>query len=268
MPSLLNIHPTARVNPPVVVGLLLLAAFLLPAASFAVTVTCPKTVTANFDGVCNSDIVWQNPGTGELDVWFMKSNLINTAHSIAANPGAPWSLQGYGDFYKLGNADMLWRNSATGEVTIWQMNGFNITNSNTLSSRPSGDWSIQGIGDFNGDGFADILWRDNVTGEVDIWFMNGSTILPTSGALAFNPGSDWNVVGIGDFNNDGSSDILWQQGTTGSLVIWFMNGTTVLPSSGSLAFSPDPSWSVQGIGDFNGDGFADILGARPATAAR
>jgi hypothetical protein len=239
----------------VATGLLAAAAFLFPAASFAV---CPKTVTATFDGTCNSDILWQNSATGELDIWFMNANAITTSKVVPASPTAPWSLQGFGDFYKLGNSDMLWRNTTTGAVTIWQMSGNTITASPTLPIAPSSDWSIQGVGDFNNDGFADILWRDNVTGQIAIWFMTGGTIT-SSGVVPYSPSSDWNVVGVGDFNGDGFSDILWQQSSTGSLSLWFMNGSTVLPSSGPLAFSPDPSWSVQGVGDFNGDGFADIL---------
>jgi ELWxxDGT repeat protein len=59
-----------------------------------------------------------------------------------------------------------------------------------------------------------------------------------------------------DFNADGKSDLLWQN-SSGEVVIWELNGTSVLRSA-SLG-NPGQSWHVKATGDFNGDGFSDIL---------
>src|SRR3989442_5538919 len=42
-----------------------------------------------------------------------------------------------------------------------------------------------------------------------------------------------------------------------------MNGTTI--SGVCLLTEPDPSWKVAGVGDFNGDGKADILWRNSST---
>ena len=39
--------------------------------------------------------------------------------------------------------------------------------------------------------------------------MNGMTVL-SAGSVGTNPGASWQVKGSADFNNDGKSDILWQ----------------------------------------------------------
>ena len=45
--------------------------------------------------------------------------------------------------------------------------------------------------------------------------------------MGANPGPSWKEIGTGDFNDDGHSDILWQN-TNGQAAIWEMNGTNVI----------------------------------------
>ena len=59
----------------------------------------------------------------------------------------------------------------------------------------------------------------------------------------------------GDFNGDGSADILWQN-DDGDVAVWEMNGTAW---SAAPLGNPGPRWHAKGAGDFNGDGNADIL---------
>ena len=67
--------------------------------------------------------------------------------------------------------------------------------------------------------------------------MNGTTRV--GGGSLGNPGPSWHVMGVGDYNNDGRSDILFQN-SSGEVDIWSVNGTTVL-SSASIA-NPGPTW--------------------------
>ncbi|MBF0495900.1 MAG: S8 family serine peptidase [Deltaproteobacteria bacterium] len=76
-------------------------------------------------------------------------------------------------------------------------------------------------------------------------------------ALLSIPGPSSNKTEF-DFNGDGKADILWRNGSSGSIWMYFMNGTSI-GSQGSVGFVSDPNWKIQGLGDFNGDGKADIL---------
>jgi FG-GAP-like repeat len=175
------------------------------------------------------------------------------------------------DFDGDGNADVLWRNS-DGSLVDWSLSGSAISSalltSNGTPVTPDASSSIVGITDFNGDNQADILWR-NTNGSLVDWTMSGGTIVNSSGVtlngVAILPDASWSVLGVGDFNGDGMSDVLWRP-TDGALAEWSMNGATILssmtPTFNGMAVTPDASWSVGGIGDFDSDGNADILWRR------
>jgi len=55
--------------------------------------------------------------------------------------------------------------------------------------------------------------------------MNGATM--TSWQYLINgPIAGWTIVGTGDFNGDGKTDILWENPNAG-VTVWFMNGATM-----------------------------------------
>jgi FG-GAP repeat len=49
--------------------------------------------------------------------------------------------------------------------------------------------------------------------------------------------NDWHVQGVGDFNGDGNSDVLWRQDGSGQVYVWEMN-EAMLQSTGFL-IDPD-----------------------------
>jgi len=86
---------------------------------------------------------------------------------------------------------------------------------------------------------------------------------------AQNVGPGGNAVAVGDFNGDGNADLLWRQGSTGTLAMWLMNGSNV-SSSSAITYqgnqvTPDASWSIVEVGDFNGDGNTDLMWRQAGT---
>ncbi|MBV9520160.1 MAG: VCBS repeat-containing protein [Hyphomicrobiales bacterium] len=232
------------------------------------------TILPSPPAVPGADVEWQNGPGGLLAAWNMNgaqvvaSNYVTVQGSLAA-PGPTWSVAGLGDFNGDGTNDLLWRNQS-GTLVDWTMNGSQITSSQTVTfgaspATPDSTWNVAGIGDFNGDGKDDILWR-NASGSLVDWTMNGSQVTAsqqvTLGGGAATPDASWSVAGIGDFNGDGKADILWRS-ANGSLIDWTMNGSQISSvqavTLGGSPAAPGSDWSVAGIGDFNGDGKADIL---------
>jgi FG-GAP-like repeat/Divergent InlB B-repeat domain len=59
-----------------------------------------------------------------------------------------------------------------------------------------------------------------------------------------------------DMNDDGKSDLIFRNTTTGQISAWLMNGSTASLTNGLV---PPGNWTVTHTADFNGDGKADIL---------
>ena len=72
-------------------------------------------------------------------------------------------------------------------------------------------------------------------------------------AGSVNPGPSWKAIGTGDFNDDGNSDILLQNTSSGQVSIWEMDGTTKI--GGGPVANPGTSWHAIGTGA----GGSDIL---------
>jgi hypothetical protein len=141
-------------------------------------------------------------------------------------------------------------------------------------------WMIVGNGDYDGDGVTDILLRRHrkgvqKTGPVWVFFMNGDRIrdiakLSTERCKQRQNGSTrckfvrtrvkkaWQIVGSGDYNGDGLSDVLLHDASENKFDLWTMMGggtyeSEILPDDfGNAA-------EVIASGDFDGDRMSDIL---------
>jgi hypothetical protein len=162
--------------------------------------------------------VWQS-GTS-IGVWLMNGTT-PTAESGFAGPGANWNVVGTADLTNNGRDDILLQNSSTGDLTIDFMSGTNVTSSSTITvGDPS--WHVAATGRENGK--AAIIWQ-NISGQAGIWLMNGATPVAEAGLL--NAGTGWQIIGTGDFNNDGNSDLLFYNAAVNQSAIWLMNGTQI-----------------------------------------
>jgi hypothetical protein len=189
----------------------------------------------------DSDILLQNPSSGQVAIWEMNGTNIIGGGVVNANPGPGWKAIGKGDFAGNGDSDLLFQDTSTGQVAVWEMNGTNIIGGGVVNANPGPGWRAIGTGDFTGDGDSDILFQSASTGQVAIWEMNGTNIIG-GGVLNANPGPGWAAIGTG---GEGSSDILFQS-TSGQAAIWEMSGTTPI-GGGAIGSNPGTSWKATGL---------------------
>jgi hypothetical protein len=185
--------------------------------------------TGDFNGDGFGDILWRN-ANGDTAIWLMTGTATQVSVLSATDLGlipTSWSVAQTGDFNGDGKSDILWRN-ANGDTSIWLMTAsgtqMQVLSASDLGVIPT-SWAVAGTGDFNADGKSDILWH-NDNGDTSIWLMTASgtqvQVLSTTD-LGFVP-ITWNVALTGDFNGDGTSDVLWRN-INGDTSIWLMTGT-------------------------------------------
>ena len=68
------------------------------------------------------------------------------------------------------------------------------------------------------------------------------------------------AAGGKDFNADGRSDVLLQNGVDGACYVWELDGLALKAGgAGFVGWTPGKDWQAKATGDFNGDGKSDIL---------
>jgi hypothetical protein len=215
--------------------------------------------TGDFNGDGFDDILWRGDG-GEVGTWLGGANgsfAYNATAGVTAVPNS-WQIVGVGDFNADGRDDILWRHS-DGTIGNWLANAdgsFTANNANVRSSALN--MHVAAVGDFDADGDDDILWRDT-NGTFVSWIAFGDgAFTPLGASRVFGIGNDWHIIGVGDFNGDGTDDILWRH-DDGTIANWLADFFGVFSPNGPSLITITNDWNVVGIGDYNGDGRDDIL---------
>jgi hypothetical protein len=217
--------------------------------------------TGDFNGDGHADLLLRNDN-GTMTDWLGTANggfAVNDANATVA-VGTGWHVAGVGDFNGDGKADILWRND-NGVIFnfLGTANGGVLNNGDNSYVNVDNVWHVAAVADFNGDGRADILWRnDNGTIFDFLGTANGGVV--NNGDNSFVAvDSSWHVAGAGDFNGDGIDDILWRN-DNGAIFDFLGTASGGVVNNGDNSFAAmSNSWHVAAIGDYNGDGIADIL---------
>ncbi|KAJ5987718.1 hypothetical protein N7481_002928 [Penicillium waksmanii] len=146
--------------------------------------------------------------------------------------------------------------------------GFEAQAPYTVGSQPYG----VAVGDFNRDGYLDIVAANIGDNTVSVLLGTGSGIFQPQ--ATFPVGVNPYGVAVGDFNRDGYLDIVVTNGGGNSVSVLLGDGLGGLPAAGNIprgvlsarcrtAGHIPVGFSPQGVavGDFNEDGYLDIVAA-------
>jgi len=236
------------------------------------------STAGDLNGDGKADLFLRKGANWQHDVWFMNGvSLVGSAASLNPQPNSATEadkqdLSGVNDFNADGYNDLVFWNRTTAATEFWFMGGAEarIAAPVPISADPNDpgpthttDWLLAATADFNHDTKPDLVWRNKTsTQDLKIWTMNGtawaSTVTP-SPDHAVN--ANWQVVAAADYGDgvtaapgaqDGNTDLLWYNSTSGKIVIWYMDGSVVRTSG--VFTVPDSAgnanWKVLAGGDY------------------
>jgi hypothetical protein len=219
--------------------------------------------TGDFTGNGTSDILWQNPSTGDTQEWLINNGAWAGTVDLGTHPGN-FQIAGVGHFFGNGIDDVLWtstNNNGTVATDIWELSSSGQWQASVSpGSHPAG-YNVVGVGDFTGNGTSDILWQNSTTGDVDEWQLSNGQ-WSASVDLGSHPGTGWSIVGVGDFFGSGIDDIFWANSSGGEVQtdIWELgsNGQWAASVTPGLGLHP-AGYQVAAIGNFTGNGTDGVL---------
>ena len=216
----------------------------------------------NFDGGETSDILWFNATTGEALDWALSGGVVTSETPVAAfAPGSGWSLAGTGDFDGDGTSDILLKYDVGGQTAFgaWILQNGALSRYAALGGfADNSGWAEVGVGDFTGDGTDGVLLSYNSAGQTSLFdwrIANGAVVATDNLNMGFASRSGWSVIGTGDFNGDGVTDVLLKNSVSGEIADWSVRdgSSGAFHSLGNL-----DNEAVLGVGDFFDTGVSGV----------
>jgi hypothetical protein len=209
----------------------------------------------DFDGDHTSDVLFRNNLTGDLGYYHIVNGQ-NGGYQGIGSSSTNYAVVATGDFDRDGTSDILFRD-ATGDLGFYRMSHGAVAGWTPVGGSSTA-YEVVGVGDFDGDGGDDILFRNQtVGGDGVLGFYHLNSGAPFSWTQIATSSPAYTVVGVADFDGNGSADILFRNDKTGDSGFYKVDHGQFVDWVSVGSSSTD--YRVADVGDFDKNGSVDIL---------
>lgn len=206
----------------------------------------------DFNGDGSADVLLRHTGTGNWFVFLLDGLNVPASGAVNLAFNQDWKFQGAADFNGDGKSDVLLRHQRNNSWFLYALDGIGLNQAHTglIRFALNPNWHFAAAADFTGDGKADMIMRRS-DGPWWMYQADGTQVLKNDnfGLLALTGSTTWQFRGIGDFNDDGRSDVLLRNQNDGRWFVYALSGRTkVLQDTGVVNLTADQTQSFNGLG--------------------
>ena len=215
-----------------------------------------RGVAGDYDGDGRSDLLWTHT-TGHLALSLTNTTEVMRTELLEVT-GNAWRFAATGDFNGDGKADVIQQNVLDGRARMVFVDGNIVVSTHEIPGVDS-KLRAKASGDFNKDGRDDVLWYNTSSRTFHITLMDGSLVLSKielSGVS--DPEEVLRVGGVGDFDGDGTDDIIWNDTQSGDVAVTLIQDLKLVHQR-RLYNSAELPLKIAGVGDFTEDRKADVI---------
>src|ERR1022692_1257880 len=233
------------------------------------TTTWQVVAAADFDGKGTPDLVYQNTQTHQVNVDYYGgaggATFMGWACLSCGIDTTDWQVVGAVDMNADGVPDLIYQNTQTGQVNVdyyggaggASFKGWNCLNCGSIVA----GLSVRAVAKFGGSGEPDLVYQNTTTNAVTVYYYGLGGAIP-QGSACVSCGintTDWQLVGTGDFDGNGTPDLVYQNTQTHQVNVDYYSGTTFVGWACLSCGIDTTNWQVVAVADFDGNGTPDLV---------